>query len=42
MEYCTNEYGKMVYLKNIIVEGGFVPPVLIFVQEKARAKQLYF
>jgi ATP-dependent RNA helicase DDX52/ROK1 len=42
IEYCTNEYGKVVYLKNLIIEGGFVPPALIFVQEKSRAKQLYY
>ena len=30
-------------LKNIIIEGNkFIPPVLIFVQEKTRAKQLLF
>jgi ATP-dependent RNA helicase DDX52/ROK1 len=42
MEYCTNEYGKLVQVRNMIVEGQFVPPVLIFVQEKQRAKQLYY
>lgn len=42
MEYCTNEYGKLVHVRNMIVEGQFVPPVLIFVQEKQRAKQLYY
>lgn len=42
IEYCTNELGKLVYLKNIITEGKLVPPVLVFVQEKTRAKQLYY
>lgn len=32
LEYCTNEYGKLIELRNIIEEGRFVPPVLIFVQ----------
>lgn len=26
----------------MITEGKFIPPILIFVQEKQRAKQLYF
>lgn len=42
IEYCTNEYGKILELKNMIAENRFVPPALIFVQEKIRAKQLYF
>ena len=42
LEYCTNEYGKLVELRNMIEEGKFVPPVLIFVQEKQRAKQLFY
>lgn len=42
IEYCTNELGKLIYVKNLITEGKLVPPVLMFVQEKVRAKQLYF
>lgn len=42
LEYCTNEYGKLIEVRNMITEGRFIPPVLIFVQEKQRAKQLYF
>jgi ATP-dependent RNA helicase DDX52/ROK1 len=42
IEYCTNELGKLIFLKNLITEGKLVPPVLIFVQEKQRAKQLYY
>lgn len=30
------------HLKNLVTEGKLVPPVLIFVQEKTRAKQLYY
>lgn len=42
IEYCTNEYGKILELKNMISENRFIPPALIFVQEKLRAKQLFF
>ena len=42
VEYCTNELGKLIQLKNMVVEGRLVPPVLVFVQSKQRAKQLYF
>lgn len=42
IEYCTNEFGKLVFLRNMIFEGKLKPPVLIFVQEKRRAKQLYY
>ena len=42
IEYCTNEFGKLIELKNMICENRFVPPALIFVQEKTRAKQLYY
>ena len=42
VEYCTNELGKLMHMKNMVVEGKLVPPVLIFVQSKQRAKQLYY
>lgn len=40
LSYCQSEYGKLVELKNIINEGRFTPPVLIFVQSKERGKEL--
>ena len=38
--YCGKEEGKLLALRNIIQEG-FEPPMLIFVQSKERARQLY-
>ena len=32
LEYCSNEFGKLIQLKNMILNGEFIPPVLIFVQ----------
>lgn len=42
LEYCSNEFGKLVELRNLIRDGRFVPPVLLFVQSKERAKELFF
>lgn len=48
--YCGNEDGKLLALRNILREvlpfpsphtKGFQPPMLIFVQSKDRARQLY-
>nr|CEL64894.1 TPA: ATP-dependent RNA helicase, putative [Neospora caninum Liverpool] len=39
--FCTNEEGKLLALRTLHLTGKFVPPVLIFVQSKERAKQLY-
>lgn len=48
--YCGNEDGKLLALRNILREvppslsphiQGFQPPMLIFVQSKDRARQLY-
>lgn len=48
--YCGNEDGKLLALRNILREvafswrahaQGFQPPMLIFVQSKERARQLY-
>ncbi|PHJ25721.1 dead deah box helicase domain-containing protein [Cystoisospora suis] len=39
--FCTNEEGKLLALRQLHLTGKFVPPVLIFVQSKERAKQLY-
>jgi ATP-dependent RNA helicase DDX52/ROK1 len=36
-----SEEGKMVALRRMIKEGQFTPPVLIFVQSKERAQQLF-
>ncbi len=41
LSYCMNEYGKLVELKNIINDGKFTPPVLIFVQSKERTQELF-
>ncbi|KAL4510357.1 hypothetical protein ABPG72_008247 [Tetrahymena utriculariae] len=40
LSYCQSEYGKLVELKNIINNGEFNPPVLIFVQSKERGEEL--
>ena len=38
--YCGTEEGKMYALRNIF-RDGFIPPMLIFVQNKARGLELY-
>eukprot|EP00828_Plagiopyla_frontata_P011729 TRINITY_DN16519_c0_g1_i3.p2 TRINITY_DN16519_c0_g1~~TRINITY_DN16519_c0_g1_i3.p2 ORF type:complete len:329 (-),score=55.34 TRINITY_DN16519_c0_g1_i3:61-1047(-) len=38
--YTGNEYGKILAIKNLINNGEFIPPVLIFVQSKERAEDL--
>ena len=40
LAYCQSEYGKLVEIKNIINQGDFNPPVLIFMQSKERAEEL--
>jgi ATP-dependent RNA helicase DDX52/ROK1 len=32
IEYCTNEYGKLLNLKTMMAESELTPPTLIFVQ----------
>ncbi|PFH31190.1 DEAD/DEAH box helicase domain-containing protein [Besnoitia besnoiti] len=39
--FCTNEEGKLLALRTLHLTGKFIPPVLIFVQSKERAKHLY-
>jgi ATP-dependent RNA helicase DDX52/ROK1 len=39
--YTGSEEGKLLALQNLIKAGKFQPPVLIFVQSKERAEQLY-
>nr|CAB3237186.1 probable ATP-dependent RNA helicase DDX52 [Phallusia mammillata] len=40
LQYVGNEHGKLLALQQII-RGGFSPPVIIFVQSKERAKELF-
>ena len=40
LTYCGEEAGKMHALRNIL-QQGYEPPCLIFVQSKERAKQLF-
>lgn len=40
LSYCQSEYGKILEIKNLINEGKFTPPVLIFMQSKERAAEL--
>ena len=40
LKYVGNEQGKLLALKEIILLG-FTPPVLVFVQSKERAKELF-
>lgn len=40
LQYCGNEAGKLVAFRQL-VQQGLKPPVLIFVQSKDRAKQLF-
>lgn len=40
MIYTGNEQGKLIQIRHLINEGEFVPPVLIFMQSKKRAKDL--
>lgn len=39
--YTGNEYGKIVEIGNLVRAGQMDPPVLIFVQSKERATELY-
>ena len=41
LKYVGNEYGKLVEIKNMISKGEWNTPVLIFVQSKERALELY-
>ena len=41
LKYVGNEYGKLVEIKNMISKGEWNTPVLIFVQSKERAVELY-
>ena len=40
LRYCGTEEGKLLALRTMLREQ-FVPPMLIFVQSKERARQLY-
>ena len=40
LKYVGNEQGKLLALRQII-QQGFAPPLLIFVQSKERAKELF-
>lgn len=40
LHYVGNEQGKLLALRQTMFEG-FTPPVLVFVQSKERAKQLF-
>ena len=39
--YCGDEHGKLVAIRNIIKNGEFKPPVIIFLQSIERSKALY-
>lgn len=39
--FTGNEDGKLLAIKQFVVEGKLTPPVLIFVQSKERAQQLF-
>lgn len=39
--YCGDEHGKLVAIRNIIKNGEFKPPVIIFLQSIDRAKALF-
>jgi ATP-dependent RNA helicase DDX52/ROK1 len=39
--FCGNEQGKLVAIRQLIQEGQFKPPVLIFLQSITRAKALF-
>ncbi|KAG0683416.1 RNA-dependent ATPase rok1 [Pichia californica] len=39
--YCGDEHGKLVAIRDIIQNGGFKPPVIIFLQSIDRAKALF-
>ena len=39
--YCGNEEGKLVAIRQMIQEGGFKPPVIIFLESITRAKALF-
>ena len=39
--YCGNEYGKKIEVNNMIGRGEMIPPILIFVQSKERAIDLF-
>lgn len=40
LTFVGSEYGKLVALRNLFTEG-LMPPILIFVQTKERAQQLF-
>lgn len=39
--YCGDEHGKLVAIRDMIQNGGFKPPVIIFLQSIDRAKALF-
>ena len=39
--YTGNEKGKLLAFRQLLVNGGLKPPVLVFVQTKERAKELF-
>lgn len=41
LTYTGNEFGKLVEIRRMIHEGDIDPPVLVFVQSKERAMELY-
>lgn len=40
LQFCATEEGKLATLKDLITNGQFLPPALIFVQSVERAKEL--
>jgi ATP-dependent RNA helicase DDX52/ROK1 len=41
LSYCGNEEGKLIAIRQLIQQGKFKPPVIIFLQSITRAKALY-
>lgn len=39
--FCGNEEGKLIAIRQLVQEGQFKPPVIIFLESIARAKALY-
>ncbi|CAL9728777.1 ATP-dependent RNA helicase Rok1p [Monosporozyma unispora] len=39
--YCGNEEGKLIAIRQLVQEGEFKPPVIIFLESITRAKALY-
>lgn len=39
--YTGTEKGKLLAFRQLLLDGGLTPPVLVFVQTKERAKELF-